>query len=102
MFIDEVGASDLVNRTDKVRKSHLSRTDNVKSAKADQLDLSKVSGFQLAIRDAIAGSPEIREDKVKEISEKINNGTYSTSSKDVAKKIMESDEHNGTRLELFG
>ncbi|HAR61952.1 MAG: hypothetical protein DKM50_10780 [Candidatus Margulisiibacteriota bacterium] len=101
MFIDEVGASEQVKNIDKIRKSKDIQINGIKSSKSDKLDISKSSEFQMTIKEALAQTPDIREDKVREVSQKIENNTYRTSSSAIAKKIMESDEYNGIRSELF-
>jgi negative regulator of flagellin synthesis FlgM len=41
------------------------------------------------VRDAVSNVPEIRQEKVAEIKEKIANGEYRVRSEDIARKIIE-------------
>lgn len=50
----------------------------------------KSPGLRSAIEQAAQGAPEVREDRVSAIKAQIANGTYSTDSKAIASKILES------------
>ncbi|WP_026479005.1 flagellar biosynthesis anti-sigma factor FlgM [Alkaliphilus transvaalensis] len=56
----------------------------------DQLELSEnAKEFQVAMK-AFKNLPEVREEKIKELKEKIQQGSYTVSGKEVADKIIES------------
>lgn len=56
----------------------------------DQLQLSEsAKDFQVAMK-AFNNLPEIREEKVAELREKIRQGTYNVTGREVADKIIES------------
>lgn len=55
----------------------------------DKLELSNLAKeFQVAIK-AFKELPEIREEKVKEIKEKLQQGSYNVSGKEIGEKIIE-------------
>lgn len=60
---------------------------SVKSKKDDLNISSKALDYQTAL-SAINKVPDIREEKVNDIMERINNGTYNISSEEIAKKIL--------------
>lgn len=56
--------------------------------KKDKLNVSdKAKEFQVALKAAMS-APTIREDKVNEIKDKINNNSYNVSAEDIADKII--------------
>jgi negative regulator of flagellin synthesis FlgM len=60
------------------------------SAKKDVVSISnQAKDYQTAMK-AIKDVPDIRQDKVKELSEKFDSGTYSVSGNDVADKVLKS------------
>jgi len=60
------------------------------SGKKDVLSISgEAKDFQTVMK-ALKNVPDIRMDKVKEISEKYESGTYNVDSKDIADKVMKS------------
>lgn len=72
-------------------KSRLNVSESTKELQQhkDQLELSEVAkDFQVALK-AFRNLPEIREDKVNAIKEKMKQGTYQVSGKEVADKILE-------------
>lgn len=64
------------------KKSNIKKTDNLNLS-------SEALNFQNVMK-SVKNAPDIREDKVKAISEKIKNGTYFVSSEQIAEKILES------------
>ncbi len=73
-------------------KTATKKTDNVKDVKEteDKLQLSeKAKEFQVAMK-AFKNLPEIREDLVNELKDKIQQGTYNVTGEEVADKIIES------------
>jgi len=56
----------------------------------DKLEISQVGkDFQVA-KQAVAGTSDIREDKVNDIKQRMQAGTYNISSQEVADKLVES------------
>ncbi len=80
-----------------VPMSGVSRYNNVQKAVskqavtiegADKLDISQSSrSFETALR-AVKDAPEIRTDKVRELQESINNGTYRVDARVLADKML--------------
>jgi len=64
--------------------------DNEKTIQGkDKIEISeKARDFQVAMQ-AFQKLPEIREEKIKEISNAIKNGTYRPTAKEVAEKMLE-------------
>lgn len=59
-----------------------------KSQSKDEVDLSSIAKDFSTIRKMVANEKDIREDKVKEIKDKMANGTYDVTAKQVAEKIL--------------
>lgn len=57
-------------------------------AGADEVSLSAQAGDYQAARNAIASTPDIREDLVSRINEMLDAGTYNVSAQDVAASIF--------------
>ena len=55
---------------------------------SDKLEISEMSRLQAQTLRAAQAAPEVRADKVKEISERIAAGTYSVDSRAIADKIL--------------
>lgn len=74
-----------------VSKESAKKDENIKAAKSNGnvLSVSSEGKDYHAIRQALANTPDIREDKVASIKARMENGTYNVSSADVAKKILE-------------
>lgn len=60
-----------------------------KTKKSDQLEISSVGRDLQIAKQAVKESPDVREDKVKELKAKIDNGTYEVSREAFADKLME-------------
>ena len=80
-----------VNRIMKKYNNSVKKTDKTKKSdglKKDQLNISKsAKEFQVAMKEA-KNTPDIRRAKVDEIKQKIDDGTYNPSAKDIAKKMV--------------
>ena len=61
----------------------------------DEVDLSNVAKDFASIKKMLSDVPEVREDKVQDIKQKMENGTYDVSSKDVASKILSQFNYRG-------
>lgn len=70
------------NPVDKIQKNNI-----VSSGKDEYKISSQARDFQIAMR-ALAKIPDIREDKVKEISAKIESGEYKVEARDISEKII--------------
>ena len=79
-----------VNKIMRKYQNNVGKTNEVGKAqfKQDKLEISSSSKeFQLAM-NAVKKLPDVRQDKVDDIKEKINKGQYNPSAKDVAKKML--------------
>lgn len=54
----------------------------------DEVDFTNQAKDFTSIKKMLENTPEVREDLVKDIKERMNNGTYETSSSKVASKIL--------------
>lgn len=81
--------SNILQVTSLYKNNKLSKTkeNSVKSAKDDLNISSKALDYQTVL-NAISKTPDIREEKVNDIMERINNGTYNISSEEIANKIL--------------
>lgn len=61
---------------------------SLESTKMDNLNLSSEALDYQKILTAVNKAPNIREDKINDIMERINNGTYKISSEKIAEKIL--------------
>jgi len=61
---------------------------HVKSA--DSVTLSDGAKTLSAAREAVKAAPDVRDDKVSEIKQKVTDGTYSVSAKVLARKMLDS------------
>ena len=61
---------------------------HVKSA--DSVTLSDDAKTLAAAREAVKAAPDVRDDKVSEIKQKVSDGTYSVSAKVLARKMLDS------------
>lgn len=70
----------------------INKTEEPKAAKrsfTDQLMLSSAGKEIQTAKQAVKNSPDIRQDLVNSIKERINNGTYEVDVNDFAEKLME-------------
>ncbi len=98
MSIDKLGASEIAlshlqqnAETNKAAAAGARRPDaQPKSQPApDQLSLSDEARAMAAARQAVSNAPDVREDKVAAIKQRIEDGTYSVSPRVLAQKIFE-------------
>lgn len=59
-----------------------------KSQSRDKVDLSSEAKDFATVKKLIANTEEVREDKVKELKEKMEQGTYDVTAEQVASKIL--------------
>lgn len=79
-----------INKILKKYKTNSKKVNKASKAnmKKDQLSISNdARDFQVAMK-AVRNTPELRQDKVDEIKQKIKDGKYNPSAKDVAKKMI--------------
>ena len=55
----------------------------------DQLQLSATAQDALVAKQAISGTPDVREELVSSLKERIDNGTYEVDTEDFAGKLLE-------------
>ena len=70
----------------------INKTEEPKAAKrsfTDQLMLSSAGKEIQTAKQAVKNSPDVRQDLVNSIKEKMNNGTYEVDVNDFAEKLME-------------
>ncbi|MDF2595972.1 MAG: flagellar biosynthesis anti-sigma factor protein FlgM [Clostridia bacterium] len=71
------------------KEQAISKTKQVsKVQKKDEVALSKTAKDFQAVYKLLSTTPDIREDKVNEIKEKIKSGNYNVSAEEVADKIL--------------
>lgn len=58
--------------------------------KKDEVSISNSGQDYATVMNTLRGVPDIRDEKVEEFSEKISNGTYDVSGKDIADKLVKS------------
>lgn len=59
-----------------------------KTQAKDEVDFTNQAKDFASIKKMLEGTPEVREELVQDIKERMNNGTYKTSSSEVASKIL--------------
>ena len=62
-------------------------------APRDEVSLSDEARALAAARDTVAAAPDVREDKVSAIKQRVEDGTYSVPSNVLARKLL--DSHQG-------
>lgn len=69
------------NKTKKISKSS-------ETEKKDQLEISQSAKDYQTVKNALSQTPDIREDKVAEIKNAMNTGTYNVSAQEIADKMV--------------
>lgn len=82
-----------VNSTNKVLGAYQNHIDTRQPHKlpnqgTDKAQISTQGQEFKAVFDAIANTPEVREDRVAELTNRINSGEYNISSRDIAVKML--------------
>lgn len=57
---------------------------------SDQVEISRIGKEYQVAKQAIAGTPDVRMDKVNEIKRRMESGTYNVTMEEVADKILSS------------
>ena len=87
---DRVGGTGKSDKPDKSSSSSESGKETTSSqGSSDQISVSDLSREVSKIHEEIRNNPDIRPEKVREIKEKIEEGTYYVSSDEIAGKIIE-------------
>lgn len=81
---------DAINRGYDIYSKQVSATSkaNGKVNSKDEVDLSSQAKDFATIKKMLAKETDVREELVQDIKQRIDNGTYNVSSKDVADKIL--------------
>ncbi len=86
-------ALERLQKQDKVGKAKRSRANNVSGSVGkpgvDQVSISEKSREIQKLEAVIASTPDIRQEKVEELKEKIEKGEYRVDSREVARRILE-------------
>ncbi|HCR41447.1 MAG TPA: flagellar biosynthesis anti-sigma factor FlgM [Lachnospiraceae bacterium] len=76
--------------------SKLYQTNNIKSTKSvkgssfsDKLEISQTGKDYQIAKNALKSVPDVREERVREIKERIASGTYNVNAEEVADKLIE-------------
>ena len=76
--------------------SKLYQTNNIKSTKSvkgssfsDKLEISQTGKDYQIAKSALKSVPDVREERVREIKERIASGTYNVNAEEVADKLIE-------------
>lgn len=65
------------------------KKESVKSSFSDKLQISGMGRDMQIAKQAVANTPDIREDLVASIKSKVDNGTYAVDGESLAKKLYE-------------
>jgi negative regulator of flagellin synthesis FlgM len=57
-------------------------------SRTDQVQISSIGKDIQTVKQAVANSPDVREDKIASVKPRIQNGTYEVSSDDFAGKLL--------------
>lgn len=57
-------------------------------SRTDQVQISSIGKDIQTVKQAVANTPDVREDKIASVKTRIQNGTYEVSSDDFASKLM--------------
>lgn len=81
--------SNILQVTNIYKNNKVSKTkeSSAKSTK-DNLNISSEALDYQTVLNAVSKTPDIREEKINDIMERINNGTYNVSSEEIANKIL--------------
>ncbi len=92
--IDSISAQNLsrayVQNTEaaQARPEQASQNRQAASQQADSVSLSDSAKSLAAARDAVQNTPDVREQKVADIKQQISDGTYTVSSRVLARKML--------------
>ena len=89
MRVDALNKINELYKTNSVKQTEKSKSSSYQS---DQLEISQTAKDYQIAKQAIAGTTDIREDKINDIKARIAAGTYNVSDEDVANKLIEQAE----------
>lgn len=72
----------------QARPEQASQNRQAQSQQADSVSLSDSAKSLASARDAVQNTPDVREQKVADIKQQISDGTYSVSSRVLARKML--------------
>jgi negative regulator of flagellin synthesis FlgM len=78
-----------VQAKEKLNKAYAGQEVSNIQPKKDHIEISNISKDYHVVANGLRDVPDIREEKVKELLEKINEGTYIISEEDVVNKFFE-------------
>ena len=73
------------------RRAAQASPENAAKAQGDRVSVSPEALLRTEAYKAANAAPEVRQEKVDAIKEKVSSGTYTIDSKNIAKKLLESD-----------
>lgn len=81
---------DAYNQVNQIYKTSGSvKSDNIqKTSKRDQVEISSFGKAYQVAKQAVDMAPDVRQDRVADIKERIQNGTYSVSPEEFADKLL--------------
>jgi|SRR5579864_9536040 len=82
------GAEASQNSASTARSEGANQNRQAQSQQADSVSLSDSAKSLAAARDAVQNTPDVREQKVADIKQQISDGTYSVSSRVLARKML--------------
>lgn len=86
MRIDAMNQVSQLYRTDKTKKYNQLGTASL----SDKVEISQIGKDMQIGKNAVAGAPEIREDRVAQLKAALENGSYHVDDDDLAEKLLES------------
>lgn len=88
------------SRTDKVGSSNVQKTTGSRSARSDAVELSSRSINIQHIKSSIENVSDVREDRIKALTEALAKGELNLNGHDIADRILLDPGHNAARNPL--
>lgn len=82
---------DLIHRTRPAgpdRRADRAEEPSVEAASSGEVTLSETAKLMAALKRAVEETPDVREDRVRELREAVENGTYRPDDREIAKHIL--------------
>lgn len=83
-----------VNNKDKVNKAYKSEDTGSVQGKKDKITISEGAKDYSMITKVLKDIPDVREERVKDLSQKLDTGEYNVKVNDVADKLLEYMQHD--------
>lgn len=82
---------DAYNKISQVYQTNVTKktTKTAGSSATDQVQISRIGKDYQVAKKAVNDAPDVREDKVNEIKERMKSGTYNVSAEEIANKIVD-------------